>query len=192
MKPFLLPLVPALLSIAPAGAVPKDPPAIAVTIQIHEEPKPHILAAIWPDGTIIWSEDQKNGGPPYLTAKIDAAKLTAFLAKLEKESVFKKTADGVFQTGPDSSYHRIDLLSGKKHGSLASWHELFERNPKLVVSSHGVSSLDGRTREQVMREDEQAYRDFRTLWKEIRDFTRGLIPKKGERYEGELKFKYPD
>ena len=43
-----------------------------------------------------------------------------------------------------------------------------------------------------MRGDDKAYRDFRALWKEIRDFARGLIPKKGERYEGELKFKYPD
>lgn len=185
----LLPFLAALLFIAPAGAAPEGPPAIAVMIERFGT-KQDVLAAVWPDGSIIWSEDREDGSPPFLTAKIDPAKTAAFLAKLEKDGVFKKT-DGLFHLGPDASYHRIELLSGKKHVALASWHELFERNPKLVVSSHGVSSLDGRTREQVMREDVPSYRDFRTLWKEIRDFTTGLIPKKGEPYQEELKLKFP-
>ena len=171
-------------------AAPEIPPAIAVSIHPHEEPV-SVLAAVWADGTIVWSEDKEDGGPPFLTAKIDPAKTKEFLAKLEKEGVFKKSPDFQIEYGPDASYHEINLLNGKRYVCFGSWHELFERNPKVVASSHGLSSLEGRTREQVLKEDTQSYRDFRKLWKEVRDFTNTLIPEKGEPYKGELKFKYP-
>lgn len=181
----------AALQFGPAVlAVPETPPAIAVSIHPHEAPV-SVLAAVWTDGTIVWSEDKEDGGPPFLTAKIDPTKTKDFLAKLEKEGVFKKSTDFHIEYGPDASYHEINLLNGKRYVCLGSWHELFERNPKVVANSHGLSSLGDRTREQVLKEDTQSYRDFRKLWKEVRDFAATLIPEKGEPYKGALKFEYP-
>ena len=85
----------------------EDPPAIAISIKIHEGTADPILVAVWPDGMMIWSKDQVKGGPPFLTAKVDAAKIHEFLTHLEKEQAFKKDADFLVQLGPDSSYHLI-------------------------------------------------------------------------------------
>lgn len=46
--------------------------------------------------------------------------------------------------------------------------------------------------EQVMLEDEPSYRGLRKLWKDIRDFTAGLIPARGVPCTAELKLQFPD
>lgn len=180
----------ALLS--PVHSEPKQPPALSVSIHRDLGSKPDVIAAVWADGTIVWSKDPKNGGPPYLTAKIDPAGTAAFLTRMEKDGVFKKTADDLVHWGPDASYHRIELVHGKQHVYLESWHELYERSPKVVATSHGLSTLgDDETREQVLRRDQPSYRAFRKLWQEIRDFTARLIPDKGEPHDGDLGWEFP-
>jgi hypothetical protein len=190
MKPLLL----ALLATLPiCSAVPESLPAIAITIDTPRAAPPTILTAVWTDGSIVWSKDRENGGPPYLTAKIDPAKTTAFLAKLDQDGTLKKLDKYLVHLGPDASYHQIELMIGKKNITLISWHELFERRATLVATSHGISEIpDGKTREQVLKEDKQKYRDFRTLWKQIRDFSEKQVPKKGKPYEEPMKFEYPD
>ena len=71
--------------------------------------------------------------------------------------------------GPDSSYQEIDFVCGDQKITARSWHRLAEENPKSVVTSHGISSLDGRTREGVLSEDEKWYLDFRKAFDDIFD-----------------------
>ena len=184
-----------LALLSPVQAVPSEPPAISVAFEGSSSTRPGgLIFAGWKDGTIVWSQDQKKGGPPYQTLKIDPAKLETLLAKLEKDGVFKKTPDDLVYYGPDASYHRIELLSGKKHVYLESWHEAYEgNNPKTVATSYGLTTLDkAKTREQTLSEDNDSYRAFRKLWSEIRDFTTKLIPDKGEPCEEEPKWEFPE
>jgi hypothetical protein len=51
---------------------------------------PLILVAAWPDGRIVWSEDQNDGGSPLLEGRIDPERIRAFLRKFEQRSVFEK------------------------------------------------------------------------------------------------------
>lgn len=168
----------------------EDPPAIAISIKIHEGTADPILVVAWPDGMMVWSKDQVKGGPPFLTAKVDEAKIHEFLTRLEKEQVFKKDADFLVQIGPDASHHSIQIRAGNRQVELLSWHELFEKEPKLVATSRGISSLDGKSREEVLKADTKEYQQFRKLWNEIRDFTRTLIPREGTPYEQPLKLKF--
>ena len=188
-------LISFLSLLSPVRAVPNEPPAIAVRFEGSSSASPGgLIFAGWTDGTIVWSQDQKKGGPPYQTSKIDPAKFTNLLAKLEKDGVFKKTSDDLFYRGPDASYHQIELLSGKKHIYLESWHEAYEgNNTKTVATSYGLTTLDeGKTREKVLSEDNDSYRAFRKLWSEIRDFTTKLIPDKGEPCKDEPKWELPE
>lgn len=191
MKAIILVLVCATGSLVSTFAGPVIAPAITVSVETREANRSGVLIAVWPDGTIIWSGDQVHGGPPYRQGRTDAAKLAAFLVRLEKQGLLKKYAD-ILETGPDSSYHLIRIVSGKTRASLGSWHEIFERNPKLVVTSRGVTSLGDKTREEELRNDDPAYREFRKHWQEIRTFTTKLIPPKGKPYREELKLDYPD
>ena len=169
-----------------------SPPAISVSIDSYGRDPHKILTAIWPDGTIVWSKDQQQGGPPYLTARIDPAKTTALLTRLDHDGLFKKKPGELISTGPDASYHRIDLTHGKQHASLISWHELFERNPKLIATSHGISSVENPAeRAKLHATDDPAYQAFRATWKDIRTSITRLIPKHGKPYQGELDWKFP-
>lgn len=183
---FLLLIAALRLMPAVRGEV-ETPPAIAVMIEGHLEPEPRILAAVWPDGEIIWSKNATDGGPPFLVARVDAAKVREFLARLEKEQVFRKNEDFLVHLGPDASYHTLRLRSGKQQVELSSWHELFEENPKLIATSHGIEPLDGRKRDEVLRADTKEYQAFRQLWHDIRSFTKGLVPKEGKPYGKALK-----
>jgi len=187
MKSLILLAVLALIPAHAHAAQPAAPPVLSVVIDSFGHPH-DLIAAVWADGTIIWSKDQDDGGPPFLTAKIDPAKTTTFLTKLEKDGVFKLKPDDLVHLGPDATYHRIGLIHGKLHTELESWHEIGERNPTTVATSTGLHyQVKKEEREKLINSDEASYKSFRKLWKEIRDFTTALIPKKGEAFEGELK-----
>lgn len=78
--------------------------------------------------------------------------------------------------GPDSGYISIKLINGKDEIHLASWHPLYEANPKLVVTSHGVTALDGRKREDVLKADKAWYQDMRRIFDEILSYAKSRGP----------------
>lgn len=163
-----------------ACALPEDPPVLSVIITSFGSAG-DVVTAVWADGTIVWSKDQDDGGPPYLTAKIDPAKTTAFLTKMEKDGVFKMKPADLSHFGPDATYHRIGLIHGKLYTELESWHELGERNPGVLATSTGLHyEVKKEERQKLVDADEPSYKAFRKLWKEIRDFTTSQIPAKGE------------
>jgi len=142
--------------------------------------KTRVVMVVWPDGRIIWSKDSMKGGPPLLEGTVDPAKVRQVLEKLEGDGLFTKPANSLFHVGPDASSHLIHLHSGKKEAKLVSWHELYEVNPKVVATSHGLGTLGDRKREDVLRGDTKEYQEFRKLWSEIRKLSADLIPKEGK------------
>lgn len=152
---------------------------------------PRFLTVAWSDGRIVWARDQESGGAPYLTARIEPGRITELLKQFDERGVFKKPGLRRSWFGPDSSSHAICLSSGNQQTRLATWHELFERNPNLVVINGGVGSLNGRKREEVIRGDTKEFQEFRRVWSDLRAAITALIPADGEPYSGAMTFKLP-
>jgi hypothetical protein len=152
---------------------------------------PHYLTIAWSDGRIVWARDQQSGGPPYLTAQIEPSRVQQLLKQFAERGVFEKSGLRHSWLGPDSSYQAIWLSSGDDHVQLRTWHELFERNPNVVVINGGVTSLDGRSREEVIGNDTKAFREFRAVWSDLRAAVSGLIPPDGAPYSDAIGFKLP-
>jgi hypothetical protein len=59
--------------------------------------------------------------------------------------------------GPDSSYRQIRLEHGGKVLMLRSWHPIYERDKRVVATSRGLTPLGGRSRADILREDDRGY-----------------------------------
>ncbi|GAA5481414.1 TolC family protein [Haloferula sargassicola] len=69
--------------------------------------------------------------------------------------------------GPDAGFVSIELTDGNETMRIRSWHPLFSDKQDLVVTSHGVESLNGREREDVLKKDEAWYREARRVFDKI-------------------------
>jgi hypothetical protein len=150
---------------------------------------PFLITAIWADGKTIWSKDNVQGGAPYYQGKIDPKVLENALRELEIAEVFSASYVRNY-FGPDSFCTGIYLSHGNKTFTSRSWHELAEKNPKIVASSSGLTSLGGKTREEFLKGDNKEYLKYRALWERIRVKVNSLLPKEGE--EKPLKFEMKD
>jgi hypothetical protein len=192
---FFVLLIAALLPLC--GRCADSPPSIAVFGEALGKRAPgsdsgsHLSVAIWPDGRIIWSRDRDRGGPPYLSGRIEPKQVQALLDRFDRESVFDARSFRHSWFGPDSSFTTIWLQSGKQHTRLQSWHEGFEERPNLVALSTGITSLEGRTREEALRADTKEYQRFRRIWADLRAAIAALVPKQGEAYTGSSELKLP-
>jgi hypothetical protein len=145
---------------------------------------PHLIVGIWPDGRMIWSRDQRSGGRPYLSARVEPKSVQALLDRFERENVFDEKDFRHSWVGPDSPFTTIWLQSGDRQTRLESWHEQFETQPHLVALSIGVTALNGRTRENALQNDTKEYQRFRQIWADLRNAVATLIPKHGRVYTG--------
>ena len=64
--------------------------------------------------------------------------------------------------------------------------EGFDQNTNLVVTAQGIGALDGKKREEVLEQQPEDYRRFRSTWSEIREAVAALLPQTGEPYEGKI------
>jgi hypothetical protein len=147
-------------------------------------PAPQIIAALWTNGTIIWSAT--NAGSPYRQGRFAPDKLAVLLNSLERKGTFTNQTLTRAHFGPDSRFTTIAIDDGQRRLKMQSWHELFEQNTNLVATDNGIQSLAGRNREEVLRRQPASYKDYRNTWSEIRQAVTALIPPDGEPYPGEL------
>ena len=144
-----------------------------------DRPPSRLDVAVWGDGRIVWDA---NGSP--LQARIDAKQLDALLQRLHRDGVFGEGKTYYASWGPDSAFEVIDVRLPDRRLELHSWHELFEKNSELVVTSEGVGSLDGRDRDAVLAAEPQEYQRFRRVWSDIRSTVKSWIPAQGEPFTG--------
>lgn len=162
------------------------PPAILIYTTVgypppgETNPGPRLVVALWSDGKIIWSDARVSGGPPYFQGQFDITKLNALLGSLESQGALTNAAFQPAWFGPDSKTTRMIINDGHHRLALESWHELFEQHSNLVVTAQAVSSLNGRNRDEVLREQPPNYRQFRNTWSEVRNHVAELIPAKGD------------
>jgi hypothetical protein len=69
--------------------------------------------------------------------------------------------------GPDAAYRSIRIVCKNDEIRLKSWHPLFETNPRLVVGSRGVTSLDDQSRAEYLRSDDPSYVAARNAFDDI-------------------------
>ncbi len=145
----------------------------AIDISVGDAP----VLRVWKGGLIEWSEDQMNGGPPLHTAKIDPALVARTIADIEAETSGSSGWLDETWTGPDARHTSLVIRSGDREiVNLASWHELFEANPRLIVTATGVQPLGARSRNSVFEGQPAEYRRFRSRWNKMRERLRQLIP----------------
>lgn len=147
---------------------------------------PKVVAALWSDGKIVWSESPMKGDQPYRQGRFSREKLDSLLASLENKGAYGDKALARAWFGPDSSYTTIAIEDGQRRLKLRSWHESFEQSTNLVATAGGITSLRGRKREDVLRQQPEEYRRFRETWSEIREAVATLIPNSGEPYDGDI------
>ncbi len=140
-----------------------------------QAPREQVTTAVWSDGRIVW---RANGA--LLQSRIDTKKIVVLLEALHREGVFGEGKAYYGNTGPDSSFDVIEVRLADRELVMDSWHEGFENNPKLVVSSHGVESLDGRNREAVFAAEPPEYQRFRRVWSDIRSTVESWKPSEGD------------
>ena len=133
----------------------------------------HTIVALWRDGRVIWSGDSMEGGPPFRTAHVSRARVAQFVGSASACAHIDDVTGIHF--GPDSAYHAVYFAVPGRTVYAESWHELFERNEKVVVTSHGVSGLGGRTRAEVHAADVPEYQSFRLGWGDIRSLAASLV-----------------
>jgi len=146
---------------------------------LSENDNRRAILLIWRNGHAVWSDDWVKGGPPYRAGRIEPTAAMSIFASLEQKGVFRQQHLNARHFGPDSSYTVIRLSDGHRKLRMASWHELYEQNPGVVGTSRGLTALLGRTRDQVLAEEPQEYKDYRAAWRDIRDSFKTLVPSEG-------------
>lgn len=159
-----------------------DEPLVAIYTAGGMRPTPaeeHVILLIWPDGRATWSEKPIAGGPPYQGGHIKPAALKDALAKLEKQGLFNDETLRRAHYGPDAGYTVIKIHDGSRSLRMASWHELYEVNPKVVATAGGLTGIGNRTREEILSEQPEDYRRYRSAWRTIRETFAVLLPPAG-------------
>ncbi len=78
--------------------------------------------------------------------------------------------------GPDSMYRQIRLEHAGKVLTFRSWHPIYERDKRMVATSGGLKPLAGRSREEVLKEDDRGYVARRVAFDAIVDLCLALSP----------------
>lgn len=146
-----------------------------------QAPRGQVITAVWSDGRIVWRE---KGA--LLQSRIDTKKIDALLQRLHREGVFGDGKGYYGNVGPDSSFDVIEVRLAGRELVMNSWHDGFEKNPKLVVTSHGAESLDGRSRNAVLAAEPPEYQRFRRVWSDIRSTAASWTPSQGDPFTGSV------
>ena len=161
-------------------------PVVAVwredwNIATGTDPGPFLITAIWEDGRVVWSKDNLRGGQPYYQGKVDRTALQKVLSRIDEAGAFAASWVRRTNFGPDSFCTGMFVVRGPKSFLSHSWHELAEQNPNVVASSSGLTSLQGKSREEFLKTDDKDYLKYRALWGKMRTEVASLIPKTGEK-----------
>lgn len=144
-------------------------------------PSEQLDTAIWSDGRIVW-----RAGGSLNQAQIEPRAIEALLHQLHKEGVFGNGKTEYNLSVPDGEFEVIEIRLPDRELRFESCHELFEQNTRLVATSHGIESLAGRVREEVLAAQPEEHRRFRRIWSEIRTAVASWTPTTGEPYDGPI------
>ena len=144
--------------------IKNEPPVIVIWLDEIDFSIPksylRIISAIWEDGTIIWSTNKFSEQPFYYMSNLEKGYHKSINKYIDSSETYKTLKQYSNNFGPDGSYIAIYLSNSNNYLLIRSWHELFERSPKL--------------------NDKKDYQDFLFLWKQIRMEIFDITPDKGK------------
>jgi hypothetical protein len=88
----------------------------------YKGPMRGLIIGVWSDGTIVWSDNRKTGGPPYLTAAVAPERVQKLLTDLADAGFFDETYENYYP--PDASHTVLAADSGTRRKRLATWMDL--------------------------------------------------------------------
>ncbi len=136
----------------------------------------------------LWSPGDLPEGTPFKVEKkdfsfaivdVDGGSTTTVLASEASGAApwfLRDLQDFAFDTfpdrtwinyGPDASYRTIRITCDGDEMQLSSWHPIYEQKPSVVAGSHGLTTLNGQTREEFLGSDDQEYVAKRDAFDEI-------------------------
>ena len=148
--------------------------------------QPKLVFVAWPDGELVWSEDQSEGGAPYRKGRVRPERVAAALGRLELDGVFndKRLAQPNF--GPDASFTSVLVRKGTLTIEMNSWHEIAERDGRAVATSRGIVSLADGDRLALLRKEPADYLYYRMVWGELRGLAGLLRPTDSQPVVGDI------
>lgn len=158
-------------------------PIAAVCTMPGDNPtaKEAIVTAVWPDGSVIWSTNLVWGGAPYFRSHVRKKQIDSLLewirsARIDDDVQIREYSRSVV----GASFSTIAVQCGDVRIGLLSSFELFEGNTNLVALSHGVVSLKGKSRDEVLSREPQSYLQFRATWLNLRHEIQSFAPMTGQ------------
>ncbi|MEO8597316.1 MAG: hypothetical protein ABI759_28615 [Candidatus Solibacter sp.] len=132
-----------------------------------------LIIQIMRSGRIEWM--QRDGGRRL--GSVDPERVATFIEQLRSRELPGGKWVGQRYTGPDAEATGILVRDGDENiVDVASWHDNFEEDSRLVATATGIVPLDGRTRDEVLAGQPQAYREFRQRWDRVMGLIRELVP----------------
>jgi hypothetical protein len=132
------------------------------------------LSLSWADTAAIKIVEHSSRGDSKdivsISAKDASTRAEILKNREEAKKAFPKDRRNLF--GPSSGFVEITVTNGEEEIVVRSWHPLYEENTKVVVTSHGVESLEGRNRDEVLKADKKWYREARRVFDSIVRFTK--------------------
>jgi hypothetical protein len=135
-----------------------------------------LLMAAWDDGTVVWRPD-----PEVIEmhcARVDPARVAEVRDQIFA-NVRSVAPDRRRYTFPDTTITWIDARHVGETLTLASAHEHFEDDPRLVALDRGITTVDARGREVMLAECAPDYLAFRDAWSRTRASAASLVPAEG-------------
>lgn len=130
-----------------------------------------LVAAAWEDGTVFVGNLVDESQGQFQAAPVTAVRERAH-ALLESLSTCSRVRKYLILDGGEAVIFARD---GDRIVSMRSSHEVFEADPRLVVTDRGVRSLTNTTRDEVLAGASKEYRAFRACWASSRDIIQQLI-----------------
>lgn len=125
--------------------VPSAPPAVTVFVNQRyamrgpgADTGPRLVAALWPDGRMIWSENTIQGGPPYRSGRASAQAVDRMFDRLKAAGVFEGGGVKWRNWGPDASFTVMDVETGAGTIHMESWHELMGASRSRAKTGEGL------------------------------------------------------
>lgn len=147
---------------------------------INRDEYPHIIMAIYEDGTLIWSDDHIKGGPPYHLTKRPIKVVQQFEEEFSSAGLFNKLTWDNYRSMHDP-YDEIYFKGPDGYMQMSSSHEYFEKNhPGAVGTEKGYYRFlnNGESSGVVLAQESSKYQAFRTRWSRVKRRLLGLIPLK--------------
>lgn len=149
-------------------------PMLAIWRERARSADAEVLLAVWESGAIVFSDEAHT--TTMRRAEVDKKKIVECVNTIRTAGFFHFPPSNSRHFGPDSDYVVVAGRDGANLQILASWHELWSANERVVVTDAGIVFLEGRSKEDYRLDPESPYGQFRSLWDTAKSNMLALVP----------------